>query len=167
MRARHTTGAPGPPQERRPTADPRSSPPVELEPHPGLRDPWPAPPPVAGGVRLLGSSDRPSRRPLRALEPQREQLVVNDVGADLALRALDPLLDLGQEAVDQAVAPGSCRSDRMLRGSPRCPRPSSTLPSSPADSDEEQSSGLGRVPWPRSGRVVSGYGQFLVAVVIE
>ena len=51
------------------------------------------------------------RRPLRALEAEREQLVVDDVGPDLAVAALDPLLDLGQIAVDQPVPGRSLGQD--------------------------------------------------------
>lgn len=104
-------GQPGAPQERLAAADPGTLAPIELEPHAGLRDPRPVHPPVAGGVRLLGSSDRAAGRPLRALEAQRQELVVDDVGPDLALRALDPLLDLGQEAVDQPLPRGPLGQD--------------------------------------------------------
>ena len=50
---------------------------------------------------FLTCGDRPPGRPLRPGEPHRHQLVVRDVGADLALGLLDPFLDLGQELIDQ------------------------------------------------------------------
>ena len=66
-------------------------------------------------VLPLDRGDRPPGRPLRPGEPHRHQLVVGDVGADLALRLLDPFLDLGQELVDQP------RPARPRRGRRRRP----------------------------------------------
>jgi hypothetical protein len=104
-------GQPGAPQQRDAATDPRSLAPVELEPHAGFRDPRPIDAPVAGGVGALGTSDCAPARPLGPLEALGQQLVVDDVGADLAVGTLDPLLDLGQEAVDQAVTGGSLGQD--------------------------------------------------------
>jgi hypothetical protein len=49
----------------------------------------------------LAWCNRPAGRALRAGEPQRDQLVVRDIGAQPAARALDPLLELGPELIDQ------------------------------------------------------------------
>ena len=63
-----------------------------------------------------GRRHRPARRALRAPIAHRHQLVVGHVGADLAVRRLHPLLQLGQERVDQLVpaapTPGSTRPRR-------------------------------------------------------
>ena len=64
---------------------------------------------------FLTCGDRPPGRPLRPGEPHRHQLVVGDVGADLALRLLDPFLDLRQELVDQ---PRPARPRRGAAGVP-------------------------------------------------
>ena len=50
---------------------------------------------------FLTCGDGPPGRPLRPGEPHRHQLVVRDVGADLAVGLLDPFLDLGQELINQ------------------------------------------------------------------
>jgi len=106
--AEPTPGQPCAPQQRLPAADPGTLAPVELKPHAGLRDPRPEDPPMSGRICLLGSSDSPASRSLGAIEAECQQLVVDDVGADLAVAALDPLLDLGHVRIDQ-LAP----SDRL------------------------------------------------------
>ena len=58
-------------------------------------------PDPAQAVVLLHRRHSPPGRTLRAGEADREQLVVGDVGTDLAKGAFDPLLDLGQKLVDQ------------------------------------------------------------------
>jgi hypothetical protein len=40
---------------------------------------------------------------LRAREAERHQLLEGHVGADLGVRALDPLLDLGHEGIDETL----------------------------------------------------------------
>ena len=93
-------GEPGAEQERRPAIDHRSAAPVELEPHAGLGDPRTVRPPAAGPVRGLGQPDGPAGRPLRAVEAERSQPLVDDVGPDPPGRALDELLDLRAVRVD-------------------------------------------------------------------
>ena len=56
---------------------------------------------MAGRICLLGSSDGPASRSLGALEAESQQPVVDDVRADLAVAALDPLLDFGQVRIDE------------------------------------------------------------------
>jgi hypothetical protein len=57
---------------------------------------------VTGRVAGLGLSDGPPRRALVAGEPHRDEVsAVDDVGADLALRALDQLFDLFEVGVDE------------------------------------------------------------------
>ncbi len=46
---------------------------------------------------------------------------MDDVGPDLAVRALDPLFDLGQEAIDQAVTTGSLGQDPTRGPEPDVP----------------------------------------------
>jgi len=61
---------------------------------------------MAGGVRFLDGGDSSPRRPLGPTEAERPELVVDDIGADPAMRALGPLLDLGEIRVDQLIALG-------------------------------------------------------------
>jgi uncharacterized delta-60 repeat protein len=56
-------------------------------------------------MRCLDLSHRPAHRALRALEPQRPQLVERDIRPDVAIRALYPLLDLRQPPVDDPWPP--------------------------------------------------------------
>ncbi len=90
-------------------------------------------------VVRLHRRDRPPGRALRPGEPQRDQLVVRDVGADLAVRALDPLLDLRQELIDQ-LRPrrGPVASTRPPHGRRRTGPPcgASTPASSPASRND-------------------------------
>ena len=92
---------PGAQQDRLHPGHQRTVTEVVLGPHARLGHPRPVHPHLASPVVLLHLRDRPPRRALRTLVAQRQQLAVCDVRADLAPRALDPLLNLGQERVDQ------------------------------------------------------------------
>jgi hypothetical protein len=113
-------------------SDPRTLAPVELKPHPGLGDPRAKDPAMAGRVRLLGTAHRPPRRPLRALEPKCQELVVDDVGANLAVAPLDPVLDFGQVWIDE-LAP----ADPIVERPPPSPQtdvPATVLGEQPTSS---------------------------------
>ena len=77
---------------------------------------------MAGPVRRLDLRDRPAGGALRTLVAHRKQLLVGHIGADLALRAFDPLLDLGQVLIGQLrprrgpvqLAAGSAAVDVVL-----------------------------------------------------
>lgn len=88
---------------------------VVLEPHPRFSDPravHPAVPNPVGGLRV---SDSAAGGAFRTGVAQPDQLGVDPVGADLALAAVDPFLDLVRIGIDQL---------RPLRGRPRwCTRP--------------------------------------------
>lgn len=56
-------------------------PPVELQPHAWLRDPWPVLPPVPVLPCLLQFGDRPVGAALITGEPHRDQPLVDDIGA--------------------------------------------------------------------------------------
>ena len=100
--------------------------PVELEPHAGLGDPGPEDPPVAGRVRPLDLGDRTPGRPLRAVEAQRAELLVDDVGADPAVAALDPLLELGEVRIEDLVTAHRVRRrPGLARAAGHTGRPSS------------------------------------------
>jgi hypothetical protein len=68
----------------------------------------------AQAVVLLHRRDRPPGRPLRPRETQRDELVVGDIGADFAIGAFDPLLDLGQELINQHRPPHPANSQAGL-----------------------------------------------------
>src|SRR5581483_10685506 len=55
---------------------------------------------------------------VRALEPQRSELLERHVGPDLAVRTVDPLLELGQERIDHPFPPDWLPVDRQLAGVP-------------------------------------------------
>ena len=78
---------------------------VPLQPQPRLRDPRPRPPPVLLAPPALGLRDRPPGRALRPLIPHRDQLRVRLISADPPARAIDQLLDLRRERVDQRPPP--------------------------------------------------------------
>ena len=59
---------------------------------------------------------RPTSGPLGPDEAHRHQLVVSDIGADLAVTGLHPLLHLRQEPIDQLLAPH--RRSRQLADVP-------------------------------------------------
>lgn len=61
---------------------------------------------MTGCVRLLGLGNGSSGRPFGAFEAERPQLVVDDIGPDLAVRSLHPLFDLGQVLIDELGPPG-------------------------------------------------------------
>ena len=88
---------------------------VVLQPHPRLGDPGSVDPHPPSTVGLLDLRDRSSGGAFRAGVAQSEQLFVGHVGADLAERTLDPLLDLGQVHVDQ-LRPGSRLVELAGRG---------------------------------------------------
>ena len=114
----HPKTRPRQPRAEQPRLDPahqRAVPVVELEPHARLRHPRPVNAAPPGHIGLLGRRHRPARRALRAPIAHRHQLVMGHIGADLAVRRLHPLLQLGQERVDELVPPG--------RLTQRCPRP--------------------------------------------
>lgn len=64
---------------------------------------------------LLDVRDRAAGSAFRTLVAQGHELVVGDIGTDLAERPLDPLLDLGQVLIDQ-LRPG-CGLVQLAAGS--------------------------------------------------
>src|SRR4029453_17516726 len=86
--------------EAPPPADQRAPPEVVLEPHPRPGNPRPIDPPTPSPPRGLDLSDRPASGPLRTAIAERDQLVVGDIGTQLAAAAVDPLLQLGPVRVD-------------------------------------------------------------------
>ena len=105
-------GEPGAPEQAVAPGDHGALAPVELEPHAGLGDPGPEDAPVPRRVRVLDVGHRTPRGPLRAVEAERAQLLVGDVGADPAMGALDPLLELGEVRVEDLVAAHRVGGDR-------------------------------------------------------
>jgi hypothetical protein len=103
-------------QPGRPARDQRPGAVVPLQPHPRLWHPRPVHPPAASVERLLDRCHRPAGGPLGALVAQRAQLVVGDVGAQLAVAALHPFLQLRKMRVDQLL-PGQ-RARRKPTGLP-------------------------------------------------
>ena len=100
QRQDHPVPGPGQPQaeqrrlhlpDQRPVAE------VVLRPHPRLGDVRPVHPPPPREVRPLDLGDRPPRGPLRPAIPHRGDRLVRHIGADLPLRPVDQLLQLGQE----------------------------------------------------------------------
>src|SRR5690606_6848265 len=73
--------------------------------HAWLRDPGPIHPPPPRPEAALGLGHGPADRAVRAVEAEHLQLLVADIGADLALGPLHPLLDLRQERVDDPLPP--------------------------------------------------------------
>jgi hypothetical protein len=110
-------GQPGTPEQGLPSADPRTHTPVELEPHAGLRDPWSEDPSVTGCVRPLRSGHGATGRPFRSLKAEGPKLVVDDVGADLTVAPLDPLLDLVEIWVYELTS-----TDRIIERATACPQ---------------------------------------------
>ena len=103
-RQHHPEPRPGQPrheQRRLHPVDERAVAEVVLQPHPRLGHPRPVHPHPTQAVVTLHRGDRAPGRALRAGVPERDQLVVRDVGAQPTLGALDPLLELGQELIDQ------------------------------------------------------------------
>jgi hypothetical protein len=86
---------------------------VPLEPQPRLHHPRPVHPPVTRHERRSDLSCRATAGAFRAGKSHGNQLVVGNISADLALRRLHPLLELGEERVDQ---PGA--ADRHPRHGP-------------------------------------------------
>jgi hypothetical protein len=78
----------------------RCSTPVELQPQPRLGDPRPILTTPPGLPRLLGFGDRAAGGPLVTGEPQPLQPLMHHIGPDRAVGPVHPLLDLGQERVD-------------------------------------------------------------------
>src|SRR5215471_13090891 len=104
----HSVAAPRQPSAEQvgwPAPDQWALAPVVLKPHTGLGDPGPIDPVPASLVRGLDLCHRPACRPLVACKSHGDQAVVDNVGADLAARALHQLLDLPQERVDEVRAP--------------------------------------------------------------
>ena len=99
-------GHPGAEQVGAPAADAGALAPVELQPHPGLGDPRPVAAAMAGPPRLLGLGHRPAGGALVAGEAHGHEALVHLVGADDAVGAIDKLLDLLQERVDEAWPAG-------------------------------------------------------------
>jgi hypothetical protein len=58
---------------------------------------------------------RPADRAVRAVEAKRGQLVEADIGADLAVGPLDPLLDLRHERIDQPLASHRAITGQLAR----------------------------------------------------
>ncbi len=96
---------------------------VVLKPHPRLGHPRPVHPHPPQAVVPLDRGDRPAGGPLRAGVPERGQLLMGPVRAQLALRALDPLLQLGQELIDQLRPPPGPVRQGPSRGPRRSGRP--------------------------------------------
>ena len=68
-------------------------------------------------VVRLHERDSPVGGALGPGKAQRDELVVGDVRADLALGPLDPLLDLGQKLIDQlGTGRGSIRQRARVAG---------------------------------------------------
>ena len=97
-----TPRQPRTPQIRGPAPDLGARSPVPLGPHPGLDNPGPIHPPPARPQRRLHLRDRPTHRAIRAVVAEQLELLVAHIGADLAVGAVDPLLDLGEEHVELA-----------------------------------------------------------------
>ena len=59
---------------------------------------------MAGSVCALDRGHRAPGRPLRAIEAERAEFLVGDIGPDPTVGALDPFLELGQELIEDLVA---------------------------------------------------------------
>jgi len=100
----HSEAAPGQPRAEQlgqAPGDGGARPPVELGPHPRLGHPRPVGAPMPGPIALLGLRHGPPGGALVAAEAHRHHVAsVDNVGADLALGALDQLFDLLSVGVD-------------------------------------------------------------------
>jgi len=96
-------GQPGAEQQRRPAPHRRALAPVELQPHSRLGHPRPIGAAAAGEPRRLGLGHGPASGALVADEAHGQQVLMDHVGADVALGALDELLDLLHEGIDDAL----------------------------------------------------------------
>jgi hypothetical protein len=74
--------------------------PVELQPRPRFGDPRPIHPTSSRSERLLRVLDRPAGRAVGAAEAHRDELVVDHIGTDPPVRAVNELFDLRAERVD-------------------------------------------------------------------
>lgn len=92
------------PQVRLSSPNCAALPPVTLEPQARLGHLRTKDAAVATGVHGIGERDRAPRRALGARITHRNELAVTDVGSDVALRALDPLLDLVEIGVEERIA---------------------------------------------------------------
>lgn len=101
-------------QLRAASTDTRPFAPVELQPHPRLRNPRPILAPVPGLERRFRLGHRLPRRAVGTGEPHRDQALMHHIGADPAPGILDEFLDLAQERVDQPSPPGG--SERIPTG---------------------------------------------------
>ena len=96
---------PGAEQHRRPARDDRPVTVVPLHPQARLDDPRPCAATVLGTPAALRVGDRAARRALRTEIAHRDQPLMRDIGADLAARAINPLLDLLREPIDTRPRP--------------------------------------------------------------
>lgn len=80
---------------------------------------------TAVALRRHGSQSRHRRRVIRSepVKHQRNQLVVGYVGAEVAIGAVDPLLDLGQELARPQTPASSPTPPPHLGGQTLGPRP--------------------------------------------
>ena len=85
--------------------DDRAEAPVVLQPHARLGYPRSVAPAVTSAVGHLGLRHRPAHRPLVAGEAHRQQPFVGDVGPDLGVGVVHPLLNLLGDQVDKSWPP--------------------------------------------------------------
>lgn len=130
-------------QVRTAAPDPRALAPVELQPHPGLRDPWPVLAPVTVSPGRLELRDGAAGAALITGETHPHKPLMHDVIADRTVAQVDHLLDVRHERIDQPHP--VCRSN----GSPPASRSSTylamVLASTPASFAADQPRALRRV----------------------
>src|SRR5438105_2302774 len=78
---------------------------IPLEPQPWFRQPWPKPSTMPVSIHRFRFSHRAPRRALRAAIPHRLELAVGNIGTDVAVAGVDPLLQFFAEWINALVSP--------------------------------------------------------------